>query len=219
MRTSIHITLALIISTFARPTAAQVVQLPSHEPLFVLQGGDTQNVNMHMSVASQAFGVDFAVVGGVDGRALAAGKQTALTDFYCYGSAVLSPATGTVVAAVDSLPDNSLGTHDTAHPLGNHVIVSDGERFIYIAHLQRGSVRVATGAAVLAGSVIGACGNSGNSDFPHIHVHATNSARFGEATGLNLQYGPMSVELAGEHFANVSWPLLRGLWVRATNPR
>jgi hypothetical protein len=46
--------------------------------------------------------------------------------------------TGTVVAMLDSLPDNSLGTHDTAHPLGNYVIVGEGDRFIYIAHLSSG---------------------------------------------------------------------------------
>lgn len=207
--------LALVIASIARVASAQAVQLPSHERLFVLQGGDTPNVNIHALVPSQAFAVDFAVAGGDSGRELAGGAQTSISDFFCFGSAVVSPATGSVAGTLDSLPDNPLGTHDTVHPLGNHVIVKDGNRFIYIAHLQRGSVRVEVGAAIEAGTVIGACGNSGNSDFPHIHVHATHSANLGEDVGLNLRYGPMNVDLAGDHFTSVFWPLLRGLWLRA----
>ena len=36
-----------------------------------MQGGDTPNVNQHMTVAAQAFGVDFAKVGGNLQRQLA----------------------------------------------------------------------------------------------------------------------------------------------------
>jgi hypothetical protein len=63
--------LALVLASIARLTTGQTVQLPSHERLFVLQGGDTPNVNIHALAPSQAFGVDFAVVVGSTGRALA----------------------------------------------------------------------------------------------------------------------------------------------------
>lgn len=194
---------------------AQAVRLPSGSPLFVYQGGDTQNVNEHMTVPSQAYAVDFAVVGGPSGRELARSPASRIEAFYCWNTPVLAPTSGRVVEAVDSFPDNPLGTKDPLHPLGNHVIIGQGERFIYVAHLRVSTVTVRLGDSVSVGQPIGRCGNSGNSDFPHIHVHATRMARFGEGVGLNLIYGPMRVNLAGKEFDNVEWPLLRGLWVRS----
>jgi murein DD-endopeptidase MepM/ murein hydrolase activator NlpD len=43
---------------------------------------------------------------------------------------------------------------------------------VLLAHLQRHSVRVAVGDRVDRGAVAGACGNSGNSTEPHLHVQA-----------------------------------------------
>jgi len=197
------------------PLGAQTVRLPSRQSLFVLQGGDTPNVNHHMAVAAQAFGVDFAVVGGTSGRELAPRGARRIEEFYCWDTPVISPVSGQVVLAMDSLPDNPLGTHDTTNPLGNHVVIRSAERFYYLAHFRRGSIVVRPGDAIEAGGLIGRCGNSGNSDFPHIHLHATASARFGEGLGINLLFGPIRVELSGKVFEQVEWPMLAGLWVRS----
>ena len=43
--------------------------------------------------------------------------------------------------------------------------------YLVIAHLKSGSVRVATGDDVAEGDPLGACGNSGNTSEPHIHIH------------------------------------------------
>lgn len=193
--------------------AAQSVRLPSTQRLFVAQGGDTPNVNSHMTVPAQAFGIDFAVAGGHTMRELSRGSATRVDDFFCWDTPVLAPAAGVVVSAVDTFPDNAVGVHDLVHPLGNHVVVQSNTRYFYLAHLRRGSVGVRVGDTIVAGATIGRCGNSGNSDFPHIHLHATQSPRVGEGHGLNLTFGPMTVELAGKSFAAVEWPLLRGLWL------
>lgn len=47
---------------------AQVVQLPSHEPLFVLQGGDTPNVNILLATPSGALAPDTVSVEWCDLR-------------------------------------------------------------------------------------------------------------------------------------------------------
>jgi murein DD-endopeptidase MepM/ murein hydrolase activator NlpD len=57
--------------------------------------------------------------------------------------------------------------------------------FALLAHLRRGSVRVRTGQRVRAGTLLGLCGNSGNTSEPHLHFHVQDRAKlFGAARGL-----------------------------------
>ena len=188
------------------------LQLPFEGRWFVAQAGDTSNVNHHMQVREQAFGVDFVKAGGAAGRDLAAGNASRLEDFFGWGAAVLAPASGIVVRVVSDLPDNSLGTKDPEHPPGNHLVIETGDgRFVFVAHLQQGSAKLDVGDRVRAGQPIGRCGNSGNSDFPHIHLHVQDRLEGG--IGQNPIFGPIDVELTGKVFSGVDWPLIRGLFV------
>lgn len=193
---------------------AQELRLPFAGRWFVFQGGDTPNVNHHFAVPAQWYGIDFVKVGGPSGRELATTPApTKLEDFYSWNEAVLAPVAGEVVEAVDAWPDNPLGTHDREHPAGNHVVIRTAEdRFVFLAHFRRGSVRVAKGDRVSAGQPLGRCGNSGNSDAPHIHLHVQHTLA-DHAKGQNPVFAGIDVELNGKAFANVTWPLLRGLFV------
>ena len=210
-----------VVTTFltlaALPAAAQDMQLPFEGRWFVMQGGDTPNVNQHMTHPAQAFGVDFAKIGGVGQRQLAAGTPTTTEDSYSWGTAVLAPCDGEVVAVVADRPDNRLETTDPQHPAGNHVVIRAAEKcFVFLAHLQRGSVLVAPGDEVRRGQRRGRCGNLGNSDFPHIDIHVQDTAVLNEGHGQNMIFGPIDVELTGKKFLGVHWPLIRGLFV--SNP-
>lgn len=197
--------------------SAQDLQLPFEGRWFVMQGGDTLNVNQHMAVAAQAFGVDFAKVGGDGQRQLTAGTPSKVEDFFSWGAPVFSPADGTVVLVVNDRPDNPLGTKDAAQPAGNHVVLRLSEgRFAFLAHMQQGSIAVKPGDAVRRGQRLGLCGNSGNSDFPHVHLHLQDTPELNKGRGLNSIFGPINVELTGKQFALVNWPLIRGLFV--SNP-
>ena len=68
--------------------------------------------------------------------------------------------------------------------LGNHVVIATPAGHVVLAHLRRGSVAVAPGDRVLTGSRVGACGNSGNSSEPHVHLQVCDSARVRTAAGL-----------------------------------
>lgn len=66
---------------------------------------------------------------------------------------------------------------------GNHVILQAGgngprpqQVFIVLCHLQRGSIVVRAGQRIGAGERVGACGNSGNSTEPHVHLQAMTAA-------------------------------------------
>jgi len=179
-----------------------------------MQGGDTPNVNHHMSVSSQWYGVDFAKVGGPDRRALSKSSGARLAEFYSWGEPVLSPVDGEVKAVVDGLPDNPLGVRDEQNPAGNHVVIAAAmNRYVFIAHLQNGSVKVKPGQRLTVGQELGRCGNSGNSDFPHIHMHVQDMPTLNQGEGQDMIFKRINVELTGKTFENVDWPMIRGLFV------
>jgi murein DD-endopeptidase MepM/ murein hydrolase activator NlpD len=114
------------------------------------------------------------------------GRQN--TDWYGYGEPVLAVAEARVAALVDGIPDNTPGEGSRAVPmrvatvLGNYVLLDLGpgragpRRFALYGHLQRGTLRVRVGDVVSRGQILGAVGNSGNSDGPHLHFHVTEAA-------------------------------------------
>ncbi len=179
-----------------------------------MQGGDTPNVNHHMDVPAQWYGLDFMKVSGPYQRALSKSAGSTLADFYSWREPVLSPVEGEVKAAVDGLPDNPLGVRDEQNPAGNHVVISARtNRCVFIAHLQRGSVKVKLGQHVAVGQELGKCGNSGNSDAPHIHMHVQDTPTLNQGEGQNIVFKDIHVELSGKTFEHVDWPLIRGLFV------
>ncbi|MGB3306700.1 MAG: M23 family metallopeptidase [Thermomicrobiales bacterium] len=82
------------------------------------------------------------------------------------------------------------------HPAGNHVVLqtADGE-FVFLAHMQKGSVRVSEGDTVRSGDLLGLVGNSGNTSKPHLHIHVQDTADFHatNAVGLPLAFGDIDV--------------------------
>jgi murein DD-endopeptidase MepM/ murein hydrolase activator NlpD len=49
-------------------------------------------------------------------------------------------------------------------------------RYALYGHLKAGTLRVRKGDSVVRGQILGAIGNSGNSDGPHLHFHVTEAA-------------------------------------------
>jgi murein DD-endopeptidase MepM/ murein hydrolase activator NlpD len=54
----------------------------------------------------------------------------------------------------------------------------------FSAHLKPGSVAVRVGDRVRQGQRLGLLGNSGNTDFPHLHFQLTNGASPAASDGL-----------------------------------
>ncbi len=197
--------------------AAEDLSLPFNGRGFVFAAGDTPNVNHHVMQPAQRYGVDFALVGGPSGRELTRGGSTNLEDYFCWDEPVIAPAGGVVVGIVDDLPDQPLGSKDPGNPAGNHVVIKTGEGlFLFLAHLKRNTVAVKPNERVQRVQTLGLCGNSGNTDFPHIHLHIQDSPIFNSGTGQNPIFGPIDVELTEKQFKAVTWPLISGLFVSNT---
>lgn len=127
--------------------------------------------------------------------------------FVGFGRPVLAPAAGTVVLTHDGEPDHEARRSQlTLVPYaltqvkraragigavaGNHVVLGLGPDgpFVLLAHLRRGSLRVAPGDRVELGYTIAECGNSGNSTEPHVHVQVVDSLDWSNARGLPLAF-------------------------------
>lgn len=119
--------------------------------------------------------------------------------------AVLAPCAGTIVQATDGLPDQSPPNADRTHQAGNHIWLDCDGTHVVLAHLRQGSVRVSRGARVSTGAVLGAVGNSGGTDEPHLHVHAQRPGPPGEP----MAGDPLPIVVQGRYLVRgdrVAWP-------------
>lgn len=168
------------------------LQLPFNGEWFVFWGGRTLAENYHAASKSQRFAYDMLIM--KDGVSHT-GDGKKLTDYYSFGADILAPAPGTVVWSCDSLPNNEIGQTDTAHPVGNGVVIDHGNgEFSLIAHLQPKSLHFKMGDAVKAGDVLGKCGNSGNTSEPHLHYHLQTGPDITSAEGLPVTFTGLCVD-------------------------
>ena len=133
----------------------------------------------HKGIYKNAY--DFVICDSDRKNYLNEGKQ--LSDYYCFGKEVLSPVRGRVVKVIHYLPDNPIGSIDVINNWGNEVTIEDSRGYIIkLAHFSSYSITVVEGQWVDVGTVLGLCGNSGNSPQPHIHIQVQESYAQSAAT-------------------------------------
>lgn len=110
-------------------------------------------------------------------------------DYFCYGKAVLAPFDGVIIEAVNTVPDNIIGDVNTKNNWGNTVIVKHND-YLYakLSHLKYHSVEVKVGDLVKKGQLLGRCGNSGRSPYPHLHFQFQVTPYIGSVT-LDYPFG------------------------------
>lgn len=124
--------------------------------------------------AAERFAIDYVQL-GADGR-LFTGDRAKVASYPYFGSEIHAVADGPVVAVLDGLNEQVPGVTPSGLTLqqygGNHIVQDIGDgNYAFYAHLQPNSLKVKPGDKLSAGQVIGALGNSGNSDAPHLHFH------------------------------------------------
>lgn len=166
-----------------------------------------------MHAFAQTYAIDIVHEPTADARPSFGGRHPMRDprDYPSFGRPVSAPAAGTVVVAHDRRRDhrarsNLLGflymmvegivlqLAGAAGLMGNRVVLAlDDGTFVALAHLQRGSVRVAIGDRVEAGDVVAAVGNSGNSSEPHVHLQLMDDRRPSRAAGLPFVFTDVAI--------------------------
>jgi len=161
--------LVAVLAMIFQPTSGAVSLVnPMDDEMLVMQGGPSPVVNHHYIVKSQRNALDLVVV---EHDRIYADDRSGNEHSLCFGKEVRAPAAGVVVRALDGVRDNLPGETDREHLVGNHVVIQIAkDRYVLLAHLRTGSIRVKPGDVVDISQTVGACGNSGNSTEPHLHV-------------------------------------------------
>jgi len=163
-----------------------MLKLPFDGEWYVYWGGRTTAQNYHAASRDQRFAYDFVIL--QNGRSHS-GTGDRNTDYFCFSQPVYAPGAGVVTEVANDEPDRVPGELLVENPSGNHVIIDHGSgEFSFLAHLRQGSVVVRHGDCVIAGQLIGECGNSGHSSEPHLHYHLQTTATLFQGDGLPAQF-------------------------------
>lgn len=151
--------------------------------------------------------------------AIFSGEGSSVEDYFSFGLPVLAPMDGKVVKIENYHDDNPVGGVDTIHNWGNNVIIEHAVGYYScIAHLKKESVSVFEGQIIKKGEVIGQCGNSGRSPFPHIHIQFQVAPVLGSKTiefyfssialfnSHDAVFTPKAVLKKGEIVQNINYP-------------
>lgn len=141
----------------------------------VAAGGPDPRHNHHQVAQDQYFAYDFIRVDGTS-----------------WDEEILAPCEGLVAWCEDRFDDAAPNgrNRDSRNPAGNYVSIETARGYVLLGHLKRGSVCVRIGDEVRAGTVIGRCGNSGNTTRAHLHLHAQDRPQIavGVAQGIPVAF-------------------------------
>lgn len=145
----------------------------------VTSGGAAPQINSHFFTLDAPRAEDFrgqshAIdIIGINAAGLrTSGVSPADPSLYeIYGADVLAPCAGTVLIAIDGVPDNRVPVMNRTSMTGNSVVMECNGLAVVLAHFIPGSLTVSEDDYVEAGQKIAEAGNSGNSGEPHLHIH------------------------------------------------
>jgi hypothetical protein len=183
--------------------------LPFRGQWMVFWGGDTLEVNQHLPHKSQRRAADLMMVDATGKTFRGDGKKN--QDYLAWGQEILAVADGTVITAIDGVPENAPGAMNPYFALGNAVIIKHDERlYSAYAHLQPGKLRVKAGDLVKRGAVLGLCGNSGNTSETHLHFQLQDGPLFESSWGVEPVFHEVSLSRAGKTSRPRDYTWLKG---------
>lgn len=158
--------------------------------------GATLPVNGSLRVPEQ-FAIDFVQI-APDGTCCSGAPVRDVRSWRFYDAPVLAVAPGEVMELENDMDDQIPGSPEgvTARTApGNHVIQDiGGGRFVFYAHLRRGTVTAKVGDTLQSGQLVGRVGNSGSTTAPHLHFQVMDRPSALNAVGLPFVFDRQRVE-------------------------
>ncbi|MAM71575.1 MAG: peptidase M23 [Gammaproteobacteria bacterium] len=172
-----------------QPPDTRVVDIPfpmGSGTYLLVNGGSDPVINPHMATLNpeierfrayrgQSYALDIVKINRFGFRAEGI-LPSSLNAYEIYGEAVLAPCTGEITGSRNNRPDMPVPEMDTELIEGNFVLLRCDDFELLFAHLQPGSVTVNAGDMVSSGEQLGLVGNSGQTNEPHLHLHAQRPA-------------------------------------------
>jgi murein DD-endopeptidase MepM/ murein hydrolase activator NlpD len=159
-----------LVRIYTAPADPVAIDPPLAGEWATVAGGRSTLLSHHYSAPFVRDALDFVQL-DEEGRGYQGDPKRA-ESWYGFGEPVLAPAEGTVVSVSDVHPDEPIGKTGLTPSYGNHILLEIGEhRYAVMAHLEQGSARVSEGERVRLGQQIAAVGDSGDSLWPHLHIH------------------------------------------------
>lgn len=120
---------------------------------------------------SMKFAVDITKV-NQQGRSMRGLLPKQLEQYEIFHETLYSPCDGKVVEVINQWSNEIPLSGDYPYHVGNRVVIQHGDLYILMGHLQQGSIFVAVGDEVKAGQPLAKVGNSGWTQWPHLHIQA-----------------------------------------------
>jgi len=179
---------------FPNEEESYLIELPVRGTWAAGHAGGSVATNYHNAFKSQQYAIDIVRV-NEKGR-FYEGEGRDLDDVFSYGEPIYSPVKGVVISVVDSLPNSEISLYpaDSLNPAGNHVAIEfETERYLFLAHFEPFSISINIGDMIKAGEFVGNIGNSGNTSWPHLHMHIQDlpSLDYQNATGYPFRFNKM----------------------------
>ena len=188
----------LFIKPFADETQPQLLRnptkliLPFKDEWTVFWGGDTKELNYHVSTPAQKNAFDIIITDAKGNSYKTDGKTN--EDYYAFGKELIAPCDGEIVLVVDGVKDNVPGQMNTFNVGGNMVILkTSNNEYLVLCHFKHQSIKVKEGQKIKQGELLGLCGNTGNSSEAHLHFHIQNIEDLNTATGVKCYFEKISV--------------------------
>ncbi|MDQ0892766.1 M23 family metallopeptidase [Agromyces ramosus] len=177
--------------------AAPVVGVPVQDGIWYMSEGCCADSTHHrrglapingQALVPQRYAIDFYLLD--EEHRTWEGEPSQLSSYFSYQQPIVAAASGTVVRAVDGIPNTTSlpgppPIPPIEHTVGNHVVVEiEPGIFALYGHMDPGSVRVRVGDDVEQGQELGLIGSSGNSTTPHLHFHLQTEPTFFPSDGM-----------------------------------
>ncbi len=188
----------LFIGAYADETQPKILRnttkliLPFKDEWTVFWGGDTKELNYHVSTPAQKNAFDIIITDAKGNSYKTDGKTN--EDYYAFGKELIAPCDGEIVLVVDGVKDNVPGEMNKFNVGGNTVIIKTASNeYLVFCHFKHQSIKVKEGQKIKQGELLGLCGNTGNSSEAHLHFHIQNIEDLNTATGVKCYFEKLSV--------------------------